>query len=167
MLAGVRDRLLTAAKGEDVPELRREAVHQLGIMGAREELWQLYQEEPDRGVRAQILKALFISGDVERMIEVARLEDDDELRLEAVRGLGQMGGGPKTANALVSLYADEHDEDIRREVIQSLFLQGNAKALIEIARQETDPELKQDAVEKLSLIDSKEATDYLMEILNQ
>jgi hypothetical protein len=78
MLAGVRDRLLTAAKGEDVPELRREAVHQLGIMGAREELWQLYQEEPDRGVRAQILKALFISGDVERMIEVARLEDDDE-----------------------------------------------------------------------------------------
>jgi hypothetical protein len=52
-------------------------------------------------------------------------------------------------------------------VIKSLFLQGNAKALIEIARQETDPELKQEAVKKLSLIGSKEATDYLMEILDQ
>jgi HEAT repeat protein len=70
-------------------------------------------------------------------------------------------------SALVSLYADEHDDDIRREVIKSLFLQGNAKALIEIARQETDPELKQEAVKKLSLIGSKEATDYLMEILDQ
>jgi HEAT repeat protein len=166
MLAGVRGRLLTAAKGEDVPELRREAVHQLGVMGAREELWQLYQQETERGVREQILKALFISGDVDRMIEVARLEDDDELRLEAIHRLGLMGG-PKTADALVSLYADEHDDDIRREVIKSLFLQGNAKALIAIARQETDSELKQEAVKKLSLIGSKEATDYLMEILNQ
>lgn len=166
MLAGVRGRLLTAAQGEDVPELRREAVHQLGIMGAREELWQLYQQESAREVREQILKALSISGDVGRMVEVARLEDDDKLRLEAVHQLGLMGG-PKSANALVSLYVDEHDEDIRREVIKSLFQQGNAKALIEIARKETDPGLKQEAVKKLSLIDSKEATDYLMEILNQ
>jgi len=52
-------------------------------------------------------------------------------------------------------------------VIQGLFVQGNAKALVDLARKETDPSVKKEIVGKLSVMGSKEATDYLMEILNK
>jgi DNA helicase TIP49 (TBP-interacting protein) len=48
-----------------------------------------------------------------------------------------------------------------------LFIQGNSKAIIEIAKKETDPTLKHEAVQKLSIMHSKEGTEYLMELLNK
>ena len=50
---------------------------------------------------------------------------------------------------------------------QGLFVQDNAKALISLARKETDLSMKKAIVSKLSLMDSKEAREYLMEILNK
>jgi len=52
-------------------------------------------------------------------------------------------------------------------VLNAYFLQGNAAALVAIAKSEKDPELKKTAVAKLSLMHSKEATDYLMELLQK
>ena len=48
MVAGEKDRLLTAAQTEQNPELRAAAVQQLGVMGAHDELWTLYQKESTR-----------------------------------------------------------------------------------------------------------------------
>ncbi|MEY4095142.1 MAG: hypothetical protein RLZZ53_2341, partial [Acidobacteriota bacterium] len=42
MVAGDKARVLNAALNEKVPELRQEAVRQLGPMGAKDELWQMY-----------------------------------------------------------------------------------------------------------------------------
>ena len=56
---------------------------------------------------------------------------------------------------------------MREEVLNALFIQGNAKALVAIARGEKDPELKRAAVQKLSLMNSKDATDYMMELLQK
>ena len=50
-------------------------------------------------------------------------------------------------------------------MLHAFFVQGNATALIEIARQEQDPERKKEAVQMLSLMQSKEATDYMLELL--
>ena len=36
-----------------------------------------------------------------------------------------------------------------------------------IARNEKDPQLRKTAVEKLSLMNSKDATDFMLEILNK
>jgi hypothetical protein len=52
-------------------------------------------------------------------------------------------------------------------VLNAFFLQNNAHALIAVARSEKDPELRKIAVSKLSLMDSKEAADFLMEILQK
>jgi hypothetical protein len=41
----------------------------------------------------------------------------------------------------------------------------NAKALVALARRETNPELKKAIISKLSLMRSKEAASYLMEYL--
>ena len=56
---------------------------------------------------------------------------------------------------------------VREEVLNAFFLQGNAAAIVAIARGEKDPELKKIAVQKLSIMNSKEGTDYLMEILQK
>ncbi len=48
MVAGDKARMLSLATTEKNPELRQEAVRQLGPMGAREELWQMYQKETHR-----------------------------------------------------------------------------------------------------------------------
>jgi HEAT repeat protein len=135
-------------------------------MGARAELYQLYQNETSVEVKRNILQGMFISGDVEHTLGFARAEKDPELRRQAVRNLGLMGGD-KTADALASIYSSDKDPEIKRSVIQAFFLQGNAKQLIQIARQEKDISLKRDAVQKLSLMHSKEATDFMMELLNK
>jgi HEAT repeat protein len=166
MVGGEKQRLLEVAKSEQSPELRAEAVKQLGVMGARAELYQLYQNETNVDVKRGILQGMFISGDVEHTLEFARAEKDPELRRQAVRNLGLMGK-EKTADALASIYSSDKDAEIKRNVIQAFFLQGNANQLIQIARQEKDISLKRDAVQKLSLMHSKEATDFMMELLNK
>jgi hypothetical protein len=60
----------------------------------------------------------------------------------------------------------ETDAQIRREVLNAFFIQGNAEALIQVARAEKDPTLRREAVSKLSLMGSnKAALDFMMELL--
>ncbi len=54
---------------------------------------------------------------------------------------------------------------MKAAVLNAYFVQGNATALIAIARKEQDPELKKKAVQMLSMMQSKEATDYMLELL--
>ncbi len=117
-------------------------------------------------VKRQILQSLFVGGDATRLIDVANTEQNADLRRTAVRHLGTMGR-TKTGDALVGIYAKEKEGDINRSVINALFVQNNAESLVAIARKETDPTMKREMVSKLSLMKSKVAMDYLMEILNK
>lgn len=166
MVSGDHTRLLAVATGEKDPDLRIDAVHQLGVMGAQNELWDLYQKESSLEVKKAILQGMFVGGGAERLGELAKSEKNPELRREAVRDLGLIGES-RSGELLVSIYQNDKDTSIRREVLQALFIQGNAKAIIQIARKETDPDLKKRAVRNLSLMDSKEATDFMMELLNK
>jgi HEAT repeat protein len=165
MVAGERGRIMTAATGEKEPELRAEAIRQLGVMGAHDELTKLYAQETVKEVKKRILQAMFIGGRADRLIELAKSEPDAELRRSAIRNLGLMGK-EGTGPALVAIYGTDRDPDVRRAVIEGLFLQNNADALVALARKESDPALKRRMVEKLSLMQgSKAAMDYLMELL--
>jgi len=166
MISGERQRVLEVAKSEQSAELRAEAVKELGVMGARSELYQLYQNETSIDVKKNILEAMFAGGDVEHTLGLARAEKYSELRCQAVRNLGLMGKD-KTADALASIYSSDKDLEVKRAVIQAYFLQGDTKSLIQIARQEKDMSLKRDAVKRLSLMHSKESTDFMMELLNK
>jgi len=165
MVAGDKERVLNAAQSEQNPELRAEAVRQLGVMGANDELWTLYQKDSSVDVKKQIIRAMFTGGNASRLIELAKAEQNPELRLLAVRNLGIMGS-KQTADALVEIYGTSKDAEIRKAVINSLFIQNNAEGLVALARKESDPSMKKEMVSKLSLMHSKAATDYLMEILN-
>jgi HEAT repeat protein len=166
MVAGDKPRILAAAKGEKTPELRREAIQQLGVMGAQAELWEMYRMETTAEAKRAILQALFVGGASDKISELAKTEKDPDLRRDAIHHLG-LFGSERTGPLLVSLYGAETDVEVRRAILHSLFIQGNAKALVEIARSEKDPRLKKEAVGHLSHMDSKLATDFLIEILNK
>ena len=164
MTSGDRERLFGLAKGETDQALRAEAVRQLGVMNARAELQQLYASEPSVEVRKQILQAMFVGGDSDRLIELAKGEKEPELRRTAIRNLGLMKR-PGTAEALVSIYNSDSNPEVRKAVVNALFIQSNATALVTLARAEKSVEMKKEIVAKLSVMKSKEATDYLMELL--
>jgi HEAT repeat protein len=166
-ISGERGRVLAAATSETVPELRAEAVQQLGVMGAHEELWQLYQKETAVDVKKRIIQAMFVGGNVTRMSELALNEQNVELRRAAIRNLGLMGA-TRAGDTLTSLYAKEKDVATKKTIIEAFFLQNNAEQLVAIARKETDPAMRKEIVGRLShMSNSKVALDYLMEILNK
>jgi HEAT repeat protein len=166
MISGDRGRVLMLAKTETNPELRAEAVTQLGVMGARNELSELYANETTVEVRKKIIQAMFIGGSADKLAEIARSEPVLELKLTAIRNLGLLGGG-RTGDQLLSLYRSDSRAEVRHAVINSFFIQNNGRALVDLARSEKDRELKKEIVEKLALMHSKEATDYLMEYLRE
>jgi HEAT repeat protein len=165
MTSGSKDALLNAAQSEPNADLRAEAVRQLGNMGAHEELWTLYQKESSVEVKKQIIRAMFTGGSAAHLIDLAKTEQNPELRLLAVRNLGIMGS-KQTSDALVEIYGTSKDADVRKAVINALFIQNNAEGLVALARKESDPAMKKEMVQKLGLMHSKVATDYMLEILN-
>ncbi|MET0552665.1 MAG: HEAT repeat domain-containing protein [Vicinamibacteria bacterium] len=165
MVSGQRDRLLALAKGEADASLRRDAIQQLGVMGASDEVWQMYAGG-DRETKRAVLQALFVGGNGARIVELARTEKDPELRRDAIQQLGLVGSAETTA-AMEELYRGETDRRIREAVLQAFFVQGNAKRLIEIARTEKDPELKRKAVQQLSVMGHPDATKFMLEILDK
>jgi HEAT repeat protein len=165
-ISGDRARVLAAATGETVPELRAEAVQQLGVMGAHDELWQLYQKESTVDVKKRIIQAMFVGGNVTRMSELAQNEGNVELRRAAIRNLGLMGSR-RAGDTLTALYTKETDPAVKKTIIEAFFLQNNAEQLVAVARKETDVSLRKEIVNRLSHMRSKVALDYLMEILNK
>lgn len=165
MLAGDQARVYNAAKTEKDPELRKEAIHLLGVMGGTEELAAMYASEPSQDVKEKILHGLFVAGDTGRISQLARTEKDPELRRDAIRKLGMMGD--ETAPTLLALYNAESSVAAKKAVIEALFLQGNARPLIDISKKEKNPELRKSAMHKLSLMDDDEALAYMLQILEE
>jgi HEAT repeat protein len=113
-----------------------------------------------------VLQALAVGGDIDRIVQMARGDKDYEMRLAAMKALGPFGG-QRNAPAIVEIYKAESDRRIKEAALGSLFVSGSAQALIDIARSEKDPELKKKAVSHLANMGSKEATQFLLEILNK
>ena len=166
MMSGDHAHLLALAKGETNPDLRASAVMQLGVSGGRSELAELYTTEPNVEVRKKIHQAMFVGGGAEKLGEIAATEKNLDLKVTAIRNLGLLGGG-RTGSQLVQLYQSDTRPEVREAVINALFIQNNAKALVDLARAEKDKELKHAIVSKLSIMHNKDATDYLMEFLRQ
>jgi HEAT repeat protein len=162
--ANDRARLLAIAKTETSPELRGQAVQQLGAIHADAELWELFQSDSSSDIKRRILQSMGASGNADRLIEIARTEKDPQLRAAAVRALGAAGSA-KNGEALRALYTPQTPVEVRREILNALMAHDNAAVLIELARIEKDQALKRDIVQRLSNMKSKEAADYLLELL--
>jgi hypothetical protein len=136
-----------------------------GATAVQNDLWTLYQAESELQLKKQLLQALAMAQS-EKVLELARAEKNLELRQAAIQSLG-MVKSPMTADFRMSRYKDEKDPSLKKAIVRGLYLQRDAVALVQIARQEADPAVKKDVVEKLSTMKDKEATDYLIELLKK
>ncbi|MDP8982278.1 MAG: HEAT repeat domain-containing protein [Acidobacteriota bacterium] len=166
LIGSNREALLAAAKSESNPELRMEAIRTLGAMGGGADLWQLYSSESNFEVKRAIISGLMISNSSDKLLDLAKTEKDPKLRRDAIEKLAVMGR-TKSGASLESLYASETDPAIRKVIINGFFIQNNVPGMIAAARKETDPAVKKEIVQRLAMMHSKEATDYMLELLNK
>ena len=155
------------ARGGGNPDLQVTAINYLGPSlkrkgGNNQVLSDIYASTNDVNVKRALLSALRSAGDTDRLMQAAKSEKSAELRAEAIRMLGNR---PETGDGLVALYASEQDQQVKRAIADSLTAQHNAKALIDLARKETNREMKLDLVRRISNMQTKEATDYMLELL--
>jgi hypothetical protein len=144
---------------ETGPEpVRVAAVRDLGRFGgpdAPKELLSLYPTaiEP---VKYQIVKVLSERAETLALTRIVESEHDGALRYSAITGLGQAGGRAQLARMYRTASVTG-----RRPIIIGLFSARADVELIRIAESEPDPELRQEALERLRLLGTPKAKAYL------
>ncbi len=90
-IAGDVGRMSELARSERNPELRREAIHKLGLMGGTgATLLQLYNADSNVEVKEAVLNAMFLSNNAKALIDIAKREKNQELRRHALQKLSIM-----------------------------------------------------------------------------
>jgi HEAT repeat protein len=138
--------------------VRLAAVRDLGRFGgpeASKELLSLYTtaNEP---VKLQIVKALGERAETVALLRIVESEKDGTLRFSAIAGLGQAGG----VVPLAKLYKSASPRG-KRPIIVGLFTARADAELIRICEAERDTELRKEALERLRLLGTPKAKEYL------
>jgi outer membrane protein assembly factor BamD (BamD/ComL family) len=165
MVSGDKARVFQAATGETSPELRAKAIEMLGVMDATAELKQLYQRETATELRRKIIESFMVASDADALLEITRTERDPELLRHAVQNLGLVGGA-KSHAALKDIYRGSNDVKVKTAVLEAFFIGDDPKDLIEVAKGESNRELRREALKRLSQMDSPEALDFLSKQLD-
>jgi tetratricopeptide (TPR) repeat protein len=100
------------------------------------------------------------------VMQYAKGGSNPDLQARAIEYLGTFRSA-ESMQALTEIYASSKEAVVKREVINALARQGAAAQLVDLARKETDIELKRDIVRQLSRMKNKEASDYLVELLSK
>ena len=158
--------VLAAAKSETNPDVKTFAIHTLGAMDAKKELAELYPTATPE-VKKAILDACVAADDSALLAQVAKNPSESlEMRRTALERLGAVGD-ENTNATLLQVYRSDSNPEMKDAALQGLFINDDAKDLITLARSENDPQMKRRIVEKLAVMDSKEAKDYMLELLNK
>ena len=162
------EKLVQAAQHESDPQLAHHAVSELGAMGAVSRLSEIYRATSSKELKSAILNAYVAAGSkgADALGAIASSEQDSELRRRAIRNMGASGGS-STIPALLAIYSKSSDEESKRAATDALFVAGDAHDLVALARSEKDPAAKKNIVSKLAVMRNKEATDYMLELLNK
>ena len=164
MMARDQEGLLQIARSEQNSEVQRDAIRYAGMAGA--DVGSLWNNAASKETKDAILEGLMMKGSVDKLAEIAKSDTDVKVRAQAVQYLANCGR-ERSGAMLVAMYPSEQDKQVRTAILGGIFQQGNAKALIEVSKKETDAGLKREAVRWLTMMKSPEATEYLMELLNK
>ncbi len=138
--------------------VRVAAVRDLGRFGgpdASQELLSLYATaiEP---VKLQIVKSLGERAETPALLRIVESEKDGTLRFTAIAGLGQAGG----VAPLARMYKSASLQG-KRPIIVGLFMARADVELIRICESERDTDLRNEALERLRLLGTPKAKEYL------
>jgi hypothetical protein len=162
------EKVVQVAEHESDPELARHAVNELGAMGAVSRLSEMYNATSNKDVKSAIINAYVAAGSkgADALGAIASSEQDADLRRKAIRNMGASGGSSATP-ALLAIYSKSSDEESKKAAVDALFIANDAHDLVALARSEKDPVAKRSIVGKLAVMHNKEATDYMVELLNK
>ena len=166
MIAGQKTRLFELVKSEKDLELQKHSIRLIGVMNGLDELMELYQQKTFTSLKAEIINALAIGGGASELLKIAKSESDQNLVLEAIHKMGIINQD-KSGKNLLNLYASQSNLEAKQAVIQALFIQSNAKALIGIVKSEKNNALKRKALSRLSMINSDEVLEFFSQSLQQ
>jgi len=99
-------------------------------------------------------RALFVlaqnrSPEAEALIgQIAQGQSGTALQIKAIRMLA-MAKGKSADDTLASIYKHSSDTHVKRVILQSYLMTGDSSKLLEVARQETNPELVKTAIQTL------------------
>jgi TolA-binding protein len=156
------------AKGGGNPDLQLQAIRYLGQTGSRDsqqQLGSIYGTVTDARVKGTIIDSLSNTRAWDSLLNIAKTEKDPTLRNQAIRSLANNRAAP--LDGLLEMYPNM-DMSGKTAIVDGLRDRRDAKTMVDLARKETDPQMKRKLVERLGdMRDSKEAMDYMMEILKQ
>lgn len=146
-------------------ELRRDAIHMLGVMEATDAMAELYADIGEKELRKSVLESMMIADDIDGLQKVLQTEDDEEMRAQAIQMLA-VSDDDDAAEYLVGLYPSASRTE-KEAIIQSMMIMENVSGLIGLMKTETDPELKREMLQMLTIMDSEESDRYLFELLEK
>lgn len=155
-----RETVMQVARTGPSP-VRVVAVRELARFGgpdAAKDLMKVYTFG-DVNVKRQVVRSLGERWERMPLLTIAQSESNVDLKSRAIVMLGRAGG----ATELRQLYA-KADAAAKRPIIMSLFNARAEDELIDIARGESDPALRQEALNRLRLLGTPKAQEYLEKI---
>jgi len=164
MLANQGQLLVDLARNESNKDLQRQAIRLVGLMSQSAALVEMYYDPSFEEFRKEIINGIALGGDADALAKIIESEQDEEMQVYAIEKMG-LHSGVKSSDKLINIYQQNDDEKVRGAVIKALFIQSNSAALIDIVQKESNPELKRDALQKLSMMGSDESIEYFNNIL--
>jgi hypothetical protein len=141
------------AKGATNPDLQSLAIQYLGSFGGKENrdrLAELYRSVNEVQLKRAVLRGLMMSRDQEYLLQIAKSEQNPELQREAIRYAANSGAD------VSSMWSANASKEIKEAVLEGLMSRNNTDKLMEIAKSDSDPKVRRQAIEYLGNTNNRE-----------
>jgi outer membrane protein assembly factor BamD (BamD/ComL family) len=158
----VSDYLFSFIETEKNQELQHQAIQMLSLRDSqksREKLKKLYDNSQDKEIKSAIIQGFIHHDDNDELMAMLKKETDPELNQYLIQMLGIKG---ETA-ALKDLYKGAKG-DSKRAIMEALALSGDARYLYDVIDNETDQEIRNQAIHSLIMVDDDNMGDYLAKL---
>ncbi len=155
----VVDYLFRFIEQEENEGLQHQAIQMLSLRGgqaSRQKLKQLYSNSQSRDVKAAIIQGFIHHDDSNELIALLKQEKDPDLNINMIRMLGIKG----ESAALKDLYKNSQGK-AKRAILEALALSGDAEYLYYVIDNESNQDIRNQAIHSLIMVDDDNMGDYL------
>ena len=157
MISDDNDAVYQIAVNSTSDEEFEAAVEMLGIMGATDDLRNLSDHE---GAGESLIHAYAISDDFESLHELAIDSSNPERQLQAIQALGIVDS-EQTGPVLIEIYQGTDSADVREAALHGMMIADYDDGVLELYRQSTNMDEKQELLRMLVMMDSDAAMDAI------
>ena len=162
MIADDSDSVYEIAANASSDEEFERAVGMLGVMGANEELRKLRDRKGDS---ASLIHAYAMADDAETLRLLAIDSSNPERQVQAIQGLGIVGGSEVNAT-LLEIYRSANSDEVKEAALHGMMVADYDDGVLELFRTSQDAEEKRELLRMLVIMDSDAALTIIDETLS-